>query len=121
MERPCQCHVLKAMYCNCHALQVPGTASATAASATYRKCHVPRFLSEGGCGGGPGRAGSCELMIGCVAKAEEEELRPNLEEMAEVRWVSKPDLLKAIAAAGDPRNPLLSALLYIIHPVLYIE
>eukprot|EP00884_Botryococcus_braunii_P011661 jgi/Botrbrau1/20496/Bobra.145_2s0054.2 len=55
-----------------------------------------------------GRAGSCELMIGCVAKAEEEELRPNLEEMAEVRWVSKPDLLKALAAAGDPRNPLLS-------------
>ncbi len=36
-----------------------------------------------------GRGGSCELMIGCIAKAASSELRVDPEEMEEVRWVSR--------------------------------
>ena len=32
-----------------------------------------------------GRGGSCELMIGCVAKAESQQLNVDLDEMDEVR------------------------------------
>lgn len=36
-----------------------------------------------------GRGGSCELMIGCIAKAASSELTVDPLEMAEVRWVSR--------------------------------
>lgn len=36
-----------------------------------------------------GRGGSCELMIGCIAKAASSELTVDEEEMSEVRWVSQ--------------------------------
>lgn len=34
-----------------------------------------------------GRGGSCELMVGCLARARSEELAVNFEEMEDVRWV----------------------------------
>ena len=34
-----------------------------------------------------GRAGSCELMIGCVAQAASDQLKPDFDEMEDVRWV----------------------------------
>lgn len=36
-----------------------------------------------------GRAGSCELMIGCVARAASHDITVDPEEMEEVRWVSR--------------------------------
>eukprot|EP00887_Chlorella_sp_A99_P005196 scaffold1.g5196.t1 len=54
-----------------------------------------------------GRGGSCELMIGALAKAAGEELSVNYQEMEEVRWVSRAEALAAVHAADDPDNPLL--------------
>jgi NAD+ diphosphatase len=43
-----------------------------------------------------GRAGSCELMLGCVGRAVSEELKVNPEEMDECRWVTRKELAQAI-------------------------
>ncbi|KAL0038072.1 hypothetical protein WJX79_000969 [Trebouxia sp. C0005] len=51
-----------------------------------------------------GWAGTCELMIGCTARAVHDALKPNLREMAEVEWVHRNEILARIAEAGhdDP-------------------
>lgn len=36
-----------------------------------------------------GRGGSCELMIGCIARARTTELHMDTEEMEDVRWVPR--------------------------------
>ncbi|KAK9835976.1 hypothetical protein WJX81_003158 [Elliptochloris bilobata] len=52
-----------------------------------------------------GRGGGCELMIGCVAKAVADEIHTDQEEMEEVRWVSRANVLEAVAASAHPDNP----------------
>ena len=43
-----------------------------------------------------GRGGSCEIMIGCIAKALDDELHMDGDEMDDVRWVTKQDAQKAV-------------------------
>lgn len=54
-----------------------------------------------------GRGGSCELMVGCIAKAKDDTLHMDDTEMEEVRWVSRADVSKALerSSAAD-NNPL---------------
>lgn len=52
-----------------------------------------------------GRAGSCELMVGCIAKAASEDLRVDPDELAEARWVGRAEVLAAVAAARSDANP----------------
>jgi hypothetical protein len=54
-----------------------------------------------------GRGGSCELMIGCIAKAKSDELHMDDSEMEEVRWVSKADVSKALERSSGKDNPLV--------------
>lgn len=54
-----------------------------------------------------GRGGSCELMIGCVAKAKSDELHIDDSEMEEVRWVSRADVSKALERSSSTDNPLV--------------
>ena len=48
-------------------------------------------------------------MIGCVAKAASDEIHTDPEEMEEVRWVSRKDVLAAVAASEAPDNPYYGA------------
>lgn len=43
-----------------------------------------------------GRVGSCEVVIGCVAKALDEEVQVDALEMEDVRWYTRADLVAAI-------------------------
>eukprot|EP00798_Chlamydomonas_sp_ICE-L_P022077 gene22077-29141_t len=43
-----------------------------------------------------GRYGSCELMLGCMAKAKSYALRVNTEEMEDVQWYDKAELRAAV-------------------------
>lgn len=51
-----------------------------------------------------GWGGMCELMIGCIAKAVDDALKPNLEEMATVQWVHRNDVCSRIAGADHGAN-----------------
>ena len=55
----------------------------------------------------PGRGGSCELMIGCVAKATSDELLVDRSEMDEVRWIHRDQVAKAVQSSSNRDNPLL--------------
>ncbi|KAI7840059.1 hypothetical protein COHA_006190 [Chlorella ohadii] len=57
-----------------------------------------------------GRGGSCELMIGCIAKAASSELRVDPEEMEEVRWVSREEVAQAVRESESPDSPYLKPL-----------
>ncbi len=48
-------------------------------------------------------------MIGCVAKASGDAIHADPEEMEEVRWVSRADVLAAVAASAAPDNPYYGA------------
>jgi hypothetical protein len=48
-------------------------------------------------------------MIGCVAKAAGDAIHADPEEMEEVRWVRRADVLAAVAAAAAPDNPYYGA------------
>ncbi len=48
-------------------------------------------------------------MIGCVAKAAGDAIHADPEEMEEVRWVSRKDVLAAVAASAAPDNPYYGA------------
>lgn len=54
-----------------------------------------------------GRGGSCELMIGCVAKATNDELHVDRSEMDEVRWIHRDQVAKAVRSSSSHDNPLL--------------
>ncbi|BDA44335.1 Peroxisomal NADH pyrophosphatase NUDT12 [Coccomyxa sp. Obi] len=54
-----------------------------------------------------GRGGSCELMIGCVAKATSDELHVDKTEMDEVRWIQRDRVLRVVQASSSSDNPLL--------------
>ncbi|KAL4437163.1 hypothetical protein ABPG75_004302 [Micractinium tetrahymenae] len=54
-----------------------------------------------------GRGGSCELMIGCIAKAGGDTITVDPMEMAEVRWVSREDVAAAVRLAAAPDSPYL--------------
>lgn len=61
-----------------------------------------------------GAAGHCELMIGCVARAENDEINFDAVEMADVRWFSRKEALemlersaKAGAMMGSIKDPLV--------------
>lgn len=56
-----------------------------------------------------GRGGSCELMIGCVAKATSDELHVDSSEMDEVRWIHRDQVAKAVQSSSNADNPLLGA------------
>lgn len=43
-----------------------------------------------------GRGGTCELMIGCIAKATSNTLHMDESEMDDVRWVTRDQLKKAV-------------------------
>jgi NAD+ diphosphatase len=43
-----------------------------------------------------GRYGSCELMIGCIAKAKNYEVFVNTKEMEDVQWYDKHELVAAV-------------------------
>ena len=47
-----------------------------------------------------GRGGSCELMIGCVGKADAEAIAMDESEMEDVRWVSREQLRAAVARSA---------------------
>ena len=47
-----------------------------------------------------GRGGSCELMIGCVGKADAEAIAMDESEMEDVRWVSREHLRTAVARSA---------------------
>ena len=57
-----------------------------------------------------GRGGSCELMIGCIAKAAASELHPDMEEMDDVRWIHKDVVKQVVHASSKPDHPYLGAL-----------
>lgn len=54
-----------------------------------------------------GRGGSCELMIGCVAKADSDNLQVDQSEMEEVRWIPRDQVAKALTRSAGANNPLL--------------
>ena len=53
-----------------------------------------------------GRGGSCELMVGCLARAASEELLVDYNEMEEVRWVRREGESRQRTAAVLPVNSL---------------
>ncbi|KAL4859665.1 Peroxisomal NADH pyrophosphatase NUDT12 [Chlorella vulgaris] len=55
-----------------------------------------------------GRGGSCELMVGCIARATATSITVDPVEMEEVRWVSKADVGKAVQASASPESPYYS-------------
>ena len=59
-----------------------------------------------------GRGGSCELMIGCIAKAKSDELHMDDSEMEEVRWVSRADVSKALERSSGKDKPLVGEASY---------
>ena len=54
-----------------------------------------------------GRGGSCELMIGCIAKAAATELHPDMEEMDDVRWIHKDIIKRVVHASSKPEHPYM--------------
>ncbi|KAL4423481.1 hypothetical protein ABPG77_003614 [Micractinium sp. CCAP 211/92] len=54
-----------------------------------------------------GRGGSCELMIGCIAKAGGDAITVDPQEMEEVRWVRREDVAAAVQLAQSPDSPYL--------------
>lgn len=58
-----------------------------------------------------GRGGSCELMIGAIAKAKSDTLHMDDAEMDEVRWVSRADVAKALERSSAADNPLTGDML----------
>lgn len=52
-----------------------------------------------------GRGGTCELMIGCIAKATSETLHMDQSEMDDVRWVSRDQLQKAVEDSRRTDTP----------------
>ncbi|GAB4818050.1 hypothetical protein N2152v2_005096 [Parachlorella kessleri] len=52
-----------------------------------------------------GRGGSCELMIGCIAKAHSEDLSVDYNEMEDIQWMDRSDVLAAVEVADRPSNP----------------
>lgn len=54
-----------------------------------------------------GRGGSCELMIGCIAKAAATELHPDMEEMDDVRWIHKDIIKEVVHASSKPDHPYM--------------
>jgi NADH pyrophosphatase NudC (nudix superfamily) len=55
-----------------------------------------------------GRGGSCELMIGCIARTTSEILNVDFNEMAECRWVTKEEVLEALKNSLSPESPFIS-------------
>ncbi|KFM25303.1 Nudix hydrolase 19, chloroplastic [Auxenochlorella protothecoides] len=53
-----------------------------------------------------GRGGSCELMIGCVAKATSNDIDMDAAEMAIVQWLPREDVRKALKNSGSAASPL---------------
>lgn len=56
-----------------------------------------------------GRGGSCELMIGCMAKATSDSLDVNFDEMEDVRWVTREQAARAVLASQKRKDPYPSA------------
>lgn len=54
-----------------------------------------------------GRGGSHELMIGCLAQAEGEELRLDEIEMAECHWLDRSQLRDALSSSTSPDSPYI--------------
>jgi len=52
-----------------------------------------------------GRGGTCELMIGAVAKATSLELDVDTDEMEDVRWFTRAEVQAAVARSGSLGNP----------------
>lgn len=52
-----------------------------------------------------GRGGTCELMIGCIAKATSNALHMDESEMDDVRWVSRDQLQKAVEDSKRKDTP----------------
>ena len=52
-----------------------------------------------------GRGGTCELMIGCIAKAASDTLHMDQSEMDDVRWVSRDQLQKAVEDSRRTDTP----------------
>ena len=52
-----------------------------------------------------GRGGTCELMIGCIAKATSDALHMDESEMDDVRWVSRDQLQKAVEDSKRTDTP----------------
>lgn len=52
-----------------------------------------------------GRGGTCELMIGCIAKATSDALHMDESEMDDVRWVSRGQLQKAVEDSKRTDTP----------------
>jgi len=55
-----------------------------------------------------GRGGSCELMIGCIAKTRSETLHIDYSEMEECRWVEKEEVLEALKKSLNPESPFVA-------------
>lgn len=55
-----------------------------------------------------GRGGSCELMIGCFARAAGEALAVDASEMDECRWVGREELALALATSSSADSPYAS-------------
>ena len=69
-------------------------------------------MPEKGCTAAPrecvndtGRGGTCELMIGCIAKATSNTLHIDENEMDDVRWVSRDQLRKAVQDSKGMETP----------------
>ena len=56
-----------------------------------------------------GRGGSCELMIGSVAKATSDEVNFDRDEMDDVRWVTRQEAASALRVSEQKANPYLGA------------
>ena len=52
-----------------------------------------------------GRGGTCELMIGCIAKATSDALHMDESEMDDVRWVNRDQLKKAVEDSKRTDTP----------------
>ncbi|KAG7671744.1 hypothetical protein Ndes2526B_g07358 [Nannochloris sp. 'desiccata'] len=55
-----------------------------------------------------GRGGSCELMIGCIARTSSEALVIDYSEMEECRWVDKEEVLEALKNSLNPESPFIN-------------
>ena len=58
-----------------------------------------------------GRGGTCELMIGCIAKATSDTLHMDESEMDDVRWVSRDQLKLAVEDSKRTDTPYQGELL----------
>jgi len=57
-----------------------------------------------------GRAGTCELMLGCIGKAQSYEIMVNMSEMEDIQWYDRSELRAAVQLYQDNMDETMVSL-----------